>query len=130
MPWPTDPGLPRPDVASWEISHGTTSNIVCSGTITTVGVHGTDRVMLQLAGMNTIVQICNLGATVGTTYPNVAEQCKAQYATLLTAYALGKSMSVYFDDVVTGTSCTNFAPWELAVIRWVHLDNGGHQREL
>lgn len=98
------------------------SNISCGGTILTVGVHGTNRVMLQLAGMNTIVQICNLGQTVGTTYPNTADQCKAQYATLLQAYAMGSTVNVYFDDAVTGTSCTTFAPWELAVARWVHLD--------
>jgi hypothetical protein len=99
-----------------------TDGIVCSGTIVDVGVHGTDRVMLQLSGMNTIVNICNLGVTVGTTYPNPPEQCKADYGTLLTAYALGKTISVYFDNVVNGTSCTTFASWELAVVRWVHLN--------
>jgi hypothetical protein len=40
---------------------------------------------------------------------------------LITAYALGKSVNVWFDNVQTGTSCTNFAAWELAVARWVYL---------
>ena len=99
------------------------SSISCTGTIMTVGVHGSNRVMLQLSGMNTIVQICNLGQTVGTTYPSSPDQCKAQYATLLQAYALGSTINVYFDDAAVGSSCTNFAPWELAVARWVHLDS-------
>jgi hypothetical protein len=99
-----------------------TDGISCTGSITTVGVHGTNRVMLQLSGMNAIVQICDLGQTVGTTFPNTADECKADYSTLLTAYALGKTVNVFFDNVQTGTNCTNFATWELAVARWVHLD--------
>ncbi len=98
-----------------------TDGINCTGTITTIGVHGTNRVMLQLSGMNTIVQICDLGQTVGTTYAITPDQCKADYATLVTAFALGINMSVWFDNVQTGTSCANFAGWELATARWVHL---------
>ncbi len=98
-----------------------TDGISCNGTVTTIGVHGTNRVMLQLSGMNTIVEICDLGQTVGTTYPNSPDQCKADYATLITAYVIGTSINVYFDNVQTGTNCGNFAGWELAVARWVHL---------
>ena len=98
-----------------------TDGIACTGIVSTIGVHGTNRVMLQLSGMNTIVQICDLGQTVGTTYPNTADQCKADYATLVTAYALGTTMTVWFDNVQTGTNCGNFAAWELAVARWVNL---------
>lgn len=99
-----------------------TDGIVCGGTVSTIGVHGTDRVMLRLSGMNTIVQICNLTQTIGANYPISAEQCKAAYAMLVTAYAMGSSMSVFFDNVQTGTTCSNFANWEVATARWVHLD--------
>jgi hypothetical protein len=98
-----------------------TDGISCTGTVVTVGVHGTNRVMLSLSGMNTIVQICDLGQTVGTTYPNTPDQCKAVYATLVSAYLTGQTMNVWFDNVQTGTNCTNFASWELAVARWVYL---------
>lgn len=99
-----------------------TDGISCGGKITTLGVHGTDRVMLQLSGMNTIVQICSLSATMGSTYPITPEQCKIAYSTLLTAYSLNKTITVWFDNVQTGTSCTTFAGWEVATARWVHLD--------
>ena len=99
-----------------------TDGIGCSGTVAVVGIHSTDKVFLKLSGMNTLVQICHLSQTIGTTYPITATQCKAAYSTLLTAYALGKSISVHFDNVQNGTSCTNFVAWEVATARWVHLD--------
>jgi len=99
-----------------------TDNISCTGIVSTIGVHGTDRVMLKLSGTNTVVQICSLTSTMGTTYPISPDQCKADYATLLTAYTLGVTIGVYFDNVATGTNCTNFASWEVATARWVHLD--------
>lgn len=95
--------------------------ISCSGTIDTIGVHGTDRVMLQLSGMNALVQICHLNSTIGSTYPITAEQCKAAYSTLLTAYSMGKTIKVWFDNVQTGTSCDTFKNWEVATARWVFL---------
>jgi hypothetical protein len=98
-----------------------TDGISCTGTVTTIGVHGTNRVMLRLSGMNTNVQICDLGQTVGTTYPNTPDQCKTDYATLMAAYLTGQTMNVWFDNVQTGTNCGNFAAWELAVARWVYL---------
>ena len=100
-----------------------TDGISCSGTVSTVGIHGPNGVYLQLSGMNTLVQICSLGQTLGTTYPISPEQCRAVYATLLTAYTLEKTINVYFDNVQTGTSCTNFVGWEIATARWVHLDH-------
>lgn len=99
-----------------------TDGISCSGTVSTVGVHSIDRVMLRLSGMNTTVQICNLNQSLGTSYPVTAEQCKAAYSTLLMAYAMGKQINVYFDNVQSGTSCSNFLSWEVATARWVHLD--------
>lgn len=98
-----------------------TDGINCTGIVSTIGIHGTNRVMLRLSSMNTVVQICDLGQSVGTTYPNTPDQCKADYATLVTAYALGTNISVWFDNVQTGTNCGNFAPWELAVARWIPL---------
>lgn len=103
-------------------SHAT-DGIHCSGVIKTVGVHGTDRVMLQLSGMNTIVQICHLNQTMGSTYPITSEQCRAAYSTLLTAYAMGKSVNVHFDNVQTGISCSTFVSWERATARWVRLED-------
>lgn len=99
-----------------------TDGIHCSGYVTSVGVHSTDRVMLALSGMNAIVQICRLDQTVGATFPVTAEQCKAAYATLLAAYAMGKSVRVHFDNVVNGTSCSTFVSWEIATARWVRLE--------
>jgi hypothetical protein len=107
---------------AWVPRGRSTRTIVCSGTITEVFVRGTNRVILMPSGMNTVVQICDLGQTIGTTYRISADQCRAVYATLITALALGKTMSVYFDNVQTGTSCSNFAGWEVATARWVHLD--------
>jgi hypothetical protein len=104
-------------------ANAATDALNCGGTIKTVGVHGTDRVMLRLSGMNTVVQICNLNSTVGTTYPISATQCKAAYGTLLTAYSLGKNISVTFDNIQVGTSCSTLQSWELATARWVHLDS-------
>lgn len=98
-----------------------TNDIVCSGTVTTIGVHGTNRVMLRLSGMNEIVQICDLGQTIGTLYAITPEQCRAAYATLLTAFTTGTVLNVWFDNVQTGTSCTNFQAWEIATLRWVYL---------
>jgi hypothetical protein len=98
-----------------------TDGISCTGTVTTIGVHGTNRIMLRLSGMNTVVQICDLGQTVGTTYPNTPDQCKADYAALVAASLAGQTMNVWFDNVQTGTNCSNFAAWELAVARWVYL---------
>lgn len=101
---------------------GATDAISCSGIVSTIGIHGTDRVILKLSGMNNVVQICNLSTTLGSTYPITAEQCKAVYATLVAAFAMGTTMSIYFDNVQAGTSCTNFVGWEVATARWVHLE--------
>jgi len=77
--------------------------------------------MLQLSGMDTVLQICNLTRTMGTTYPISPDQCKAAYRTLVTASAIGLVLNVYFDNVQARTSCSNFATWEVATARWVHL---------
>lgn len=100
-----------------------TDAINCNGTISTLGVHGTDRVMLKLSGMNALVQICNLNQTMGFTWPISAEQCKVAYSTLLTAYSMNKFINVYFDNVQNGTSCSTFVGWEVATLRWVYLSN-------
>jgi hypothetical protein len=99
-----------------------TDGISCNGIVSLIGVHGTDRVMLRLSGMNAQVQICSLTQTMGASYPISPDQCKADYATLLTAFTLAANINVYFDNVATGTSCTTFAGWEIATARWVHLD--------
>lgn len=99
-----------------------TDGISCSGIVSLIGVHGTDRVILRLSGMNAQVQICSLATTMGVTYPVSADQCKAAYATLLMAYATGLTINVYFDNVQAGTSCSTFGNWEIATARWVHLD--------
>jgi len=98
-----------------------TDDIVCTGRVATIGIHSTDRVMLRLTGMNTVVQICHLAQTMGTTYPITPAQCKLAYATLVTAHTMGKQLSVYFDNVQSGTSCSTFVAWEVATARWVHL---------
>lgn len=97
------------------------NSFACTGKITTLGVHSTDKVFLRLAGMKGPVNICNLGKTIGSTYPVTAEQCKVAYSTLLTAYSMGKSISVHFDNVAN-SSCSSAGGWEIATARWVHLD--------
>lgn len=106
----------------FQVGAQATDAISCGGTISTIGVHGTDRVMLQLSSMNTLVQICHLSQTIGSTYPITPEQCKLAYSTLLVAASTGKTINVYFDNVQTGTNCSTFASWEVATARWVHLD--------
>lgn len=98
-----------------------TNGIACTGSVELVGVHSTNRIMLRLSNMNAIVQICSLGGTIGTTYPVTSEQCRAAYSTLLTAQTTEKVITVWFDNVVTGTSCSTFAQWEVATARWVYL---------
>jgi len=105
------------------VTIATTNDIVCSGTIKILGVHSTDRVMLRLSDMSAIVYICNIGQTLGTQYPVSPEQCKVAYSTLLTAYSLGKTVKVVFDNVPNGTSCSTFSNWEIATARWVYLDD-------
>lgn len=107
----------------FSLSTYATDAISCNGTISTLGVHGTDRVILKLSSMNTHVQICHLNNTIGTMYPITPEQCKVAYSTLLTAFSMKKSIGVYFDNVETGTSCSTFASWEVATARWVHLES-------
>lgn len=99
-----------------------TNNIVCGGDIKRLGIHSTNGVYLQLSSMNTVVKICDLGQTVGSVNPVGAEQCKAIYSTLLSAYTMGKGLApIYFDNVEIGNTCTNFRDWELATARWVEL---------
>jgi hypothetical protein len=98
-----------------------TDGIICTGTVHRLGVHTLNKVMLQLSGMNARVQICNLEQTLGTIYPISATQCKAAYATLMAAHFNGKSMTIYFDNVQAGTSCSTFLDWEVATARWVYL---------
>jgi hypothetical protein len=97
------------------------NSFTCTGKITTLGVHSTDRAFLSLEGMSGPVNICNLGKTIGTVYPVSAEQCKVAYSTLLTAYSMGKSISVHFDNVASA-DCSSAGNWEVATARWVHLD--------
>ena len=74
------------------VTIATTDYIVCSGSIKILGVHSTDRVILRLSSMNTVVTMCKLSETLGALNPVSAEQCKAAYSTLMTAYAMGKSV--------------------------------------
>lgn len=95
------------------------NNIQCSGTIVTLGLHSPNGVFLKLSGMNNLVEVCDLGATLGTTNPIPAEQCKAIYSLLLAAQASAKPINVVFDNVVNGSSCSSFVSWEVATARWV-----------
>jgi hypothetical protein len=103
------------------MANAATDSVVCSGKIETLAIHGTDRVFLQLQGMNTVVQICSLGVTMGTTYPVTAQQCKPSYGALMFALATDRTMSIHFDNVVTGTNCTNFVAYEVATARNIAL---------
>jgi len=93
----------------------------CEGAVAEVGIHGTNKVVLKLTSMNTVVNICNPEQQLGSTYPVSPEQCKLAYSTLLTAYAMDKKIRVYFDNVVTGDSCGSFKSWEVATVRYVSL---------
>ena len=57
--------------------------IVCTGIVSSIGVHSTDRVILKLSGVNPVVQICALTQTIGLTIrspPISAEQTKALWS--------------------------------------------------
>lgn len=97
------------------------SSMSCSGTVKNVGIHGTDKVIVQLSGTNTVIYGCNLTQTIGTLYPIGPAQCKAAYATLLLAYTMKKPITIFFDNVKTGTHCANFETWEMATFRYVVL---------
>jgi hypothetical protein len=86
-----------------------------------IGVYGTDHVELMTDVMNTRVRICNLNQTMGATNPISAEQCKAAYGLLLSAYLTANPVRVLFDNVENGTSCTTFVKRELATARYVGL---------
>lgn len=96
-----------------------TNGMECTGTVEILGLHSPNNVTLKLSGMNTLVVICDLGATKGTVNPVPAAQCNATYSTLLSAYAMKKPLNIVFDNAVTGTNCSTFAPWEVATARWV-----------
>lgn len=97
------------------------SSMDCKGTVSKVAVHGTDKVIVQLSGTNTLVYGCNLSQTIGALYPISPAQCKAAYATLLLAYSMKKPIRIFFDNVKTGTQCNNFETWEMATFRYVEL---------
>lgn len=99
-----------------------TDGIVCTGTVDEIGLHATDTVTLKLSSMNTRVGVCSLSHAWGASRPVGAEQCKAVYSMLLLLQASGKPTTAYFDNVVTGTACNNFAPWELASIRFLNIN--------
>lgn len=99
-----------------------TDGIICAGTVDEIGLHATDIVTLKLSSMNARVEICRLSQPWGNTFPVGPEQCKAVYSMLLLLQATGKSTTAHFDNVVTGTACNNFAPWELASIRFLNIN--------
>ncbi len=103
------------------IATAATDGIGCTGKIESLTIHSPDGVYLQLTNMNTVVKICDLGKTVGTSYAVSATQCKAVYSALLLALSTDRTMSILFDNVATGTHCSNFASWELATARNVSL---------
>ena len=95
----------------------------CAGTIEILGVHSPNNVILKLSGMNTLVKICDLESEVGNSYPISTEQCKISYSTLLAARAMNKTMTIYFDNIPSATSCSNFSNYELATARNVFIGN-------
>lgn len=106
-------------VISYCVPSNATNDISCQGTVALLGLHSPNAVYLKLSSMNTLVEICNLKGPLGVTHPVQPEQCNAIYSTLLAAYSMQKNVTVLFDNVQTGTNCTNFQAWEMATTRWV-----------
>ena len=92
------------------------------GLVSSIGVHGTGRVLINLFGMSTVIQISGLTQSMGSTYRISADQWKkADYSTLVSAFLSDIPMIIYFDNVGTGTSCSNFATREMATSRFAYL---------
>lgn len=104
------------------------SNFSCSGTVVSIGVHSTDKIVVRLSNMANKVYACNLTQTIGVDFPVAPSQCKVAYATLLLAYVNKKAVTIYFDNVESGKQystgeCSQIKPWELATIRYVSLED-------
>lgn len=96
--------------------------VTCAGQILQVNFHAGLGFLLQLDSMNAPVLFCDPSATwtvPGTSFTTSPEQCKAIIATFLAAKLAGRTFSVvYFDGDSTPASCSTWASWQRANIRY------------
>lgn len=98
------------------------AELICSGTIEQVHLHAPDRMMIKLSGMNTPVFFCNpssLWSISGTSYTTSAETCRMLVGLFMAGKLAGRSISaMYFDGDDVPASCTSWAGWKYANIRY------------
>lgn len=101
--------------------HANAATVVCSGTVAELSYHASDKLMIRLSSMNTVVYICNPGAewiVSGTSYKTSPDTCKALYSVFLAARLSGEPInSVYFDGDDVPATCNSWGNWKSANIR-------------
>ena len=90
---------------------------VCQGTVTNLNVYAGGTVTLSLGGGQAMsnIYLCSVTANFGNWTPN---DCKAAYATLLSARLTGQQVALEFSDNLTcttqnttGSPTSNYAVW-------------------
>ncbi len=96
--------------------------LTCGGTVSNIGLHASNQLMVRLSSMNAAVFVCDPTknwSVPGTTYQTGAETCKTMMAMLMTAKAKGESVGeVWFDGDDVPSSCTTWDNWKRANIRY------------
>lgn len=79
----------------------------CTGAARGVAIDVGGDVLVESIGPLLWPRLCNVRTSANNVAP---EACKAIYASLLTAQASGKTVTVWVSD--TGTTCTSLAQWQ------------------
>jgi hypothetical protein len=99
--------------------------VVCSGTVVRLAQHANNNLMVQLSSMNAPVFICNMEVTwtiTGTSLTTGPNQCKALLAMFLEARATDTPINnVYFDGDAVPATCTGWANWTSALVRYFDM---------
>jgi hypothetical protein len=97
-------------------------SVTCAGAVEVVAYHAGTGMMVKLSSMNVPVFICSPDATwtvPGTPYNTPAGVCKAVYATFLAAKLSGGVVNyIHFDGDQVPSSCTGWANWSMANVRF------------
>jgi hypothetical protein len=82
------------------------ANYDCTGKVSYLGLNNDGGVVVALQNSTAIHTICNLDSK--GSFSMVPSACKATYGTLLTAKAMGHSVTLYYFD---GYSCNTIPSW-------------------